>query len=167
MKALNIIKSVIKVELFLSITLCLLPILLPVTSGQILDSISEYATSESNWLYVTMLSLISILLIYDGVKDKNRRFNIALGVLLLGVVTFPVSKYRLIHDIFAILFFLENIAILAYVSKIFSKRAKFTLTLLTLFVLSLFFFGIISLFIAEAIGVILLSVFFFMRYLKI
>lgn len=167
MNALNIIKSVIKVELFLSITLCLLPILLPVTSGQLLNSISQYASSEASWLYVVMLSLISILLIYDGFKDKTRRFNIALGISLLGVVSFPVSEYRLLHDIFAILFFLENVTVLTYFSKIFSKTLKIFLTIVTGIVLTLFFLGYITLFTAEAIGVMFLGIFFFMRYLKV
>tara|TARA_R110002050_G_scaffold34397_8_gene86832 strand:+ start:4364 stop:4870 length:507 start_codon:yes stop_codon:yes gene_type:complete len=167
MNQINIIKSVIKVELFLSITLFILPVFLPVITGEFLDSVSKYIYSEACWFYIVTLSFISIFFILDGIIDKNRRFNIILGISMLGVVIFPVKEGEYIHDVFAILFFLENLFILIYFSKVFSKQTKISIFIIVLTTLTLLFLNVITLFLAESIGLFCVSIFFFIRFLKI
>lgn len=167
MKSLNTIKSVIKIELFLSITLFLLPIVLPFSSGEILGSISEYGTLDFNYVYIIMLTLISLMLIYSGLINDKRKFNIFLGLLLFGVLIFPVSNYRFLHNTFAISFFILNILVLYFFSNVLTIINKIVLGLIILIVLYLFFTRIITLFIAESIGVLILSLFFLISHFKI
>lgn len=161
------IKRIFRVEFSLAIMLFILPISLPVTSGEILESISYYAYSKSNYLYLIMLYGISLLLIFDGIFDKVRRFNIILGVSMLGVVIFPVTEHRYLHDIFAILFFIENLIVVTYYSKVVTKHFKITIFTIVVVTLALFFLDVITLFFAEAIGLFCVSIFFFIRYSKI
>jgi len=163
----KVLKSVIRVELLLSITLFLLPISLPIVSGELLNSVSHYVYSDATYFYNIGLILISLFLIYDGVIDKKRRFNIILGLTLLGVVIFPVKEDDYIHDFFAILFFLENLTVLVYYSKVFSKIIKILVSIVVILTLTIMFLGLITLFLAESIGLFCVSIFFFLRFIKI
>ncbi len=163
----KVLKSVIRVELLLSITLFLLPISLPIISGKLLNSVSHYVYSDAIYFYNIGLTLISIFLLYDGFIDKERRFNILLGLTLLGVILFPVKEDNYIHDFFAIIFFFENLIILIYYSKVFSNIIKIIVSVLVVLTLIIMFLGLITLFLAETIGLFCVSFFFLFRFIKL
>jgi hypothetical protein len=160
------IKSLIKLELILGFLFLLIPFLLPITSGVLLASVSAYAHASNANVFIISLIILGYLIIVDGIIDNTRRYNIILGVLLLLVVAFPVGNYRLIHDLFAILFFIGNAFIITWHSKLIIKWLKLSLFALITITIGAFFMNFISLFIAEALGFLLLSFFMFLRYYK-
>lgn len=162
----SIEKLKLKLNLLISLILSIVPILLPIISGELLNSVSHYAYSKAWWVYNILLYTISILLTIDGVINKRRRLNIYLGGLMLGVVLFPVEDYRYLHDIFAILFFLLNLIVLTY-SKNLTMRSKILLLSIIKVVLILLFTNLITLFIAESIGLFMLSMIYLRRFLLV
>ena len=165
-KVFDLFKEYIKIELVLCIFFLLVPFLLPLTSGVLLPSISAYAYATNSQVFALSLGFISYLTITDGFLDKDRWYNIPLGILLALVIMFPVGEFRLIHDAVAILFFIGNVYIITYHSNLISRLAKqiaFTIIVITVL---LFFLGVLTLFIAESIGFLLMSVFMLIRYLK-
>jgi len=161
------IRNLCRIELILAIFFLIVPFLLPLTSGVLLTSISAYAYASNANMFLSILVIIGYFIIADGLVDKNRRYNIILGILLILVAIFPVGEYRIIHDAVAILFFIGNAFVITWHSKIVPKWLKTVAFLLILLVIGGFFFNFISLFIAEALGFLLMSGFMFMRYLKL
>jgi hypothetical protein len=166
MKITKLVKNLLKTELLLCIIFLIVPFVLPLVSGVVLPSISAYAYTISSSIYIVLLTLAGYLIIVDGITDKTRRYNILLGVLLISVPLFPMIEFRILHDIVAILFFIGNAIILSYHSKLVPKWFKIISFLIIGVVVGSFFFGLLSLFMAEALGFILMSIFMFMRYLK-
>jgi hypothetical protein len=166
MKISKLIKNLFKTELLLSIIFLIVPFLLPITSGVFLSSISAYAYATNASLYVILLTLAGYFIVVDGISDKTRRYNVILGLLLVSVTVFPVGEWRVLHDIVAILFFIGNAIILSYHSKLVPKWFKIISFIIIAIVVGSFFFGLLSLFMAESLGLLLMSVFMFMRYLK-
>ena len=163
----KLLRNIFKTELLLSIIFLIVPFLLPLTSGVILGSISAYAYATNANLFLISLTLAGYLITVDGLADKNRRYNIILGLLLIFVPIFPVGEFRVIHDIVAILFFIGNAIILSYHNDLIPKIAKIAFVIIIIIMLVLFLKGIVSLFVAESIGFLLMSVFMFIRYLKV
>lgn len=161
------IKSILKIELLLSILFFLTPIILFVFQDKMLGSISEYAYSDIWYLYITMLSTCGLLYMVDGVVYKFRRYNIVLGICLICVVIFPSEEWRLTHNTFAIIFFLGNSFVVTYHSTIISKQFKLFISSIVIVALSVYFIGFINLFLAESIGLFIISFFMFMRFLRI
>lgn len=166
MKTLRLIKNLLRVELFLAIILLLTPILLPLTSDEdLLESISAYAYAINSNLYSVLLVMIGYLIMVDGTSNKLRRYNILLGIFLIGVILFPVLEWRWTHDIFAMLFFIGNVYVIGYYSKALTKFGKDVFRIVVALGILLFLFGYISLFIIESIGFFSLSTFMFIRFL--
>jgi len=166
MKITKILKNLFKTELLLSMIFLIIPFVLPLTSGVVLGSISAYAYAINHSIYVTLLTLGGYLIVVDGLTDKTRRYNILLGLLLISVTVFPVLAYRYLHDAVAIAFFIGNAFILSYHSKLVPKWFKIISFVVIAVVIGAFFFGFMTLFMAESLGFLLMSAFMFMRYLK-
>lgn len=82
---------------------------------------------------------------------------------MIGVICFPVKEYRVLHDTFAIIFFLGNLYIVTYYSKIVTKIIKAIFFIIITVSISFLMFGLITLFIAESIGMFLMAYFMFIR----
>tara|TARA_R110000796_G_scaffold248124_2_gene374571 strand:- start:18202 stop:18702 length:501 start_codon:yes stop_codon:yes gene_type:complete len=162
---LKLLGNYITLELIIAIILFSIPILLPSFYGGFLDSLSEYAHTDVGYLYGILLSLCGFLIIYDGASNNKRRwYNILIGLSLLGVVLFPVNFFLITHDLFAILFFIGNAFIVTYYSLLLSKNKKLIFSLVILITLMLLITGVFTLFIAEAIGLISMSYFMYVRH---
>lgn len=161
------IKSLIKIELILSIIFFWTPILLFTFQDKMLGSISEYAYSDIWYMYITLLSVCGLLYIVDGVVYKFRRYNIILGMCLICVAIFPSGEWRFTHNTFAIIFFLGNSFIVAYYSTVISKQFKLFISSIVIVTLTAYFLGFINLFLAESVGLFIISFFMFMRFLRI
>jgi len=161
----RLLKNLFKTELLLSILFLVIPFVLPLTSGVMLNSISEYAYATNSTLFLLLLTFAGYLIVVDGLTDETRRYNIILGALLVGVTLFPVGEFRVLHDAVAILFFLGNSIILTYWSKLVPKWLKISTFIIIGTVVGSFLFGIISLFIAESLGFLMMSIFMFYRYI--
>lgn len=166
MKITKIIKNLLKTELLLSIIFLIVPFLLPLTSGVLLSSISAYAYAINSSQYILLLTLAGYLIVIDGLTDETRRFNIVLGLLLICVPIFPFMEYKLLHDAVAVAFFIGNASIVSYYSKLVPKWFKIFTIVMIAVVIGAFLFGVLSLFIAESLGFLLMSGFMFIRYLK-
>lgn len=81
------------------------------------ESISAYVTMENSYIFGMLLAIAAMLFIASGVVYWNKKesfregawrsiLNVALGVLLLGVIIFPVDKMYEAHMFFALTFFL-------------------------------------------------------------
>jgi hypothetical protein len=166
MKITKIIKNLLKTELLLSIIFLIVPFLLPLTSGVVLGSISAYAYAINSSMYILLLTLAGYLIVIDGLTDETRRVNILLGLLFICFPLFPFMEYKLLHDAVAIAFFISNAAIISYYSKLVPKWFKIFIIISIILVIGAFLFGFLSLFIAESLGFLIMSVFMFIRYLK-
>lgn len=156
--------GIIKIELILCISFFIIPVVLPFMEGTFLPSISDYVTSTQLITYNILLLNASFLMMIDGYIYKTRRYNVVFGILLCGVVAFPVNDHRVIHDIFAVLFFLGNAYITTYHSKLITKLRKNIFLSIISICLTLVFTGQITLYFAEAVGMFILSYFMFIRY---
>jgi len=162
----ELVKKLFKAELLLSITFLLIPFLLPLTSGIILESVSAYAHSPNVLLFDTLFVLGGGIMMVDGMRDIDRRYNIILGFVFILIAAFPVMDWRLEHDVFAILFFLGYSYIITYYATSISIITKLIFGAIIVIALLLFLFGFINLFMAEAIGFLALSAFMFIRFLE-
>ena len=161
------VKNLLKIELLLSLLFFLTPIILFIFQDKMLGSISDYAYSDIWYMYIILLSTCGMLYIIDGVVYKFRRYNIVLGICLICVVIFPSEEWRFTHNAFAIIFFLGNSFVMTYYSTIISKQFKLILSSIVIVALSVYFLGFINLFLAESIGLFIISFFMFMRFLRI
>jgi len=155
----------IRRELILALLFLIVPILLPVIQGEILSSISSYAYGSHIGLYLFSFSIMGYLMVVDGIVEKNKRYNIPLGILLVGVAYFPVNEWRYTHDAIATLFFIGNVIVVAFRTNLINKFIKIIFTLIIIIVITLYFLGVVSLFISESIGFFLMSAFMFIRFL--
>lgn len=161
------LKSLIKIELLLSIMFFWTPILLFIFQDKMLNSISDYAYSDISYLYLLSLILCGLLYMIDGVVYNVRRYNIVLGICLICVAIFPPIEWRFTHNTFAIIFFLGNSFIVTYYSTVVSKQFKLVASLIIFITLLIFFFGFINLFMTETVGLFIISFFMFIRFLRI
>lgn len=154
----------LRVEIILSLLFFTIPIILPLLTNTIEPSISRYHYSSQKYTYMFLLSILGMLTIVDGLIYKTRRYNIIIGLSLFGVVLTPVNEYGMFHNISAITFFIGNAYILTYHSKLLSKLKKKIFLILILFTVTLLFLGVLSIFFAEAIGMFTMSYFMFIRF---
>tara|TARA_R110000796_G_scaffold215732_2_gene331727 strand:+ start:1855 stop:2373 length:519 start_codon:yes stop_codon:yes gene_type:complete len=154
----------LRIELFLCIIFFIVPIILPLFADYSQPSLSEYYYTSQKYTYITLLSIIGILTILDGVMYSTRRYNILIGLSMIGVVVFPVEEFRITHDIFAIIFFVGNAFIVTYYSKLLVIAKKMAFLIIIILTLLLLMFDIINLYVAETMGMLSMSYFMFTRY---
>jgi hypothetical protein len=153
----------IKIEIILSIIFLLVPIILPLSSGVLQPSISEYHYTSGRLPYIILLGIIGLLTLVDGL-NKERRYNIIIGLSMIGVVCFPVNEFRILHDVFAIIFFVGNAFIVTYYSNSLSKIKKIMFAILIMVSLTLLLLDIINIFVAESIGMFSMSYFMLAKH---
>jgi hypothetical protein len=147
-----------QLERVLAGVLALTPlILIAFDSWSIRSSISAYYDMEQNQWYYYLLTVGSMLLLVNGTIKRESYYNVALGVLLAGVILFNQDDWTVIHAIFAITFFAGNAIVIVFFSRG-DSRIKWTLVgigvvllaMALLFSLSLFWIEWLSLAIIAA-----------------
>ena len=91
-----------------AIFLLFMPLILIVVSGTARLSISDYAYSDYNYVYVMLLTIAGTLFINNGITS-SKLYNSILGLSLLGVALTPHLDYPILHYFFTGLFFGESL----------------------------------------------------------
>ena len=150
-----------KLEVFLSVLLLMIPLLLININNEIRPSISDYAYAKHSNYFVLLLSLSGTMFIYNGWVKCKHWYNIILGLSLFGVALTPHLDYLILHYCFASVFFLGSTAVMI----IFSSQEQRLLKVLagSLILLAMLFHFIMnwySLLWAEWIGLVPISIHF-------
>ena len=138
----------------------LIPVILMLVDGGILSSISAYAY-KAPMTFALSLTLAGALFFYDGYIERSRWYNMYVGIALFGVVLFPHLDYEITHYASAGVFFLGSIFNMIFFSSNKERIFKIITSTLILFgMLGHFYFDWYSLFWAEWIGMLPISIHF-------
>ena len=144
----------------------LIPLVLMIVNGGLLESVSAYAY-ESPMVFANLLTLAGALFVYDGYVERERWYNIHIGLSLFGVVLFPNLDYPIIHYTFAGAFFLGSLFNMVYFSSKQERPLKMVIAFLVLLSMTgCFAFGFYSVFWMEWIGMIPISLHFALEALE-
>lgn len=149
----------IKLHVILSVLLLFLPLILVVASGEIRSSISNYAYSDVNYLFATLLTIAGTMFIFNGTAYNSRWYNIVLGCSIIGVALTPHYDYPIIHYSLASVFFLGSVAAMIAYSSAKQRPLKLYFGIIIILALLLhFLFNWYSLFCAEWIGILPITI---------
>ncbi len=167
------IKGWLTLERIIAIILLFFPFLLIAVNGwptEGKESISAYYLMndpKNLWAFYFPLTIAAFMFIVNGVI-KRSFYNIYLGVMLSGVILFNHVDFKIVHPVFAILFFVGNFIVVLIVKTGFFEKptAEFFLdgALILIAVLSAILFGfqMINLFYLEWISFAMITVHFFL-----
>ena len=168
------IKRWLVLEQVLASTLLLFPFLLIAVNGWPTvdkDSISAYyamSDPKNLWAFYFPLTVAAFMFIVNGVIKPKYWYNIYLGVMLSGVILFNHVDFKIIHPIFAILFFVGNFIVVLVVKTGFFKKPIaelfFDMSLIAIAILFVILFGfhVINLFYLEWISFAMIAIHFFL-----
>lgn len=136
-----------------------IPLILIIVNQEVRPSISNYAYSHYNYWFFSLISLSGFLFVVNGWLDKARRYNILLGFALIGVALTPHKDLPVTHYICAGGFFLGSVYVMIAFS---SAKQRFYKIIAGIVIVTALLLSIItkeiSLFIAEWIGMIPISI---------
>jgi len=114
---------------------------------------------------IIQLTLNSGYSLMDESFWKNHGYNIILGLLLFGILLFPLNTQPKIHYILAVLFFVGCSASIAFFGDNPDKKIRYVIATLSIFALVIHLFDktIINLFWAEWIALIVIGVHFILE----
>lgn len=151
-------KRLLKLDIILASLMLLFPLLLIIVNGEVRPSISNYAYSKYNYVFVSLLTVAGTMFIFNGTAYNTRWYNIVLGCSLIGVALTPHIDFPIIHYAFAGLFFLGSVATMIIYSSREQRRWKIKLGLLIILLLAgVYVTKKYSLFVAEWIGILPIS----------
>jgi len=179
------VERLAQLEVFIAIICILMPLFLRWADGRssFRDSISNYVYMENAHVFGFFITAAALMFIYNGVLyfEKEKRmetlsavsyspielptgkyYNIVLGLGLLGVLFFPHENenFKVIHYIFAGVFFAGSIIVMAFLSE--KKHRKTGIFLATCAAIALLLYFInetwINLFWAEWIALIAIGI---------
>lgn len=149
-----------------SILFLLIPLILVIVNGGTLGSISAYV-NYTPIAFTYLLTLAGALFIYDGVQEDSRKYNIYIGLALFGVVFFNHLEYPVVHYAFAIVFFIGSLFNMVFFSSNKERIYKIITSIGVIFgMLGCFLFNWYSIFWAEWIGMLPISVHFMLESLN-
>lgn len=152
-------KRLTKLEIILSTLLLFIPLILILATGEIRPSISNYAYSNLNYLFATLLTIAGTMFIFNGTAYNTRWYNIALGLSLIGIALTPHYDFPILHYTFAAIFFLGSMAVMVLFSSKEQLRLKIYFSAIVfLALLGHFIFKTYSLFWAEWIGMLPITI---------
>lgn len=148
-------KRLTKLEVILSTLLFFIPLILVAFTQELRPSISDYAYSNLNYLFASLLSVAGTMFIFNGTAYNSRWYNIVLGCSLIGVVLTPHLQLPVFHYCFASTFFLGSIFCMIFFSSTSQRNLKLIAGAIIFFgLLGHFWFNWYSLFWAEWIGIL-------------
>jgi len=155
-----------KLERLLALICLFTPLILRIVTGEFRASISDYAYMEHSQVYVFLLTLASALFLFNGIIYLRRWYNVVFGICLVGLVLFQTQEFTLLHNIFALVFFLGSaIVIIIYTQK--GQRWITTWIGLAIAVSFLLHcIGFISLLVAEWISLTIIAVHYILESYK-
>lgn len=160
------LKLFTNLKAFQALIFILIPLVLILVNGGVLDSISAYAY-KTPMTFAWLLTLAGAIFFYDGFVEPKRWYNMISGVSLFGVILFPHLDYEITHYIFAGVFFLWTAICMPIFS---SKKERWYKALITLFIFcgiaGYFLFSWYSLFWAEWIGLLPISIHYILEVLE-
>lgn len=160
----NLIKRFTKYELITGILCILLPFILILTNGSSLHSISEFAYSKVDFIYVFLLTMAGTLITVVGVR-QNKKLIWVMGILLLLVPLTPHKDFPTIHFIAAGLFFIGvAIDMMIDTQRLYQYRYFMLGVMISSFGLH-YFLDTLSLFWAESISLIIFGINFLLDLL--
>lgn len=152
----RLLNRLFKYDLSAALACILLPFILWIGDGP-RSSISDYAYSDISFIYVFLLTVAATLITTIGVR-KDQTFTWILGLNLMIIPLTPYLDYRVLHTIASVIFFG---GMSYHIIKYSNEFKVFRWLLVQLMVLGFilhYLFGVISLFAAESIALIIFGV---------
>jgi hypothetical protein len=141
-----------------------MPIILPLFNRGFQPSLSEFHYTSQKWTYILGMGSIGFFMLLDGLLYKSRRYNILIGLSMIGVIIFPVNEFRWIHNSFAGTFFVGNAIIVTYYSPLLQRHTKILFSIIISITLLMLFLGEFNIYVTESIGMFSMSYFMSIRY---
>lgn len=141
-----------------------MPIILPLFNWGFQPSISEFNYTSQKWTYILGMGSIGFFMLLDGLLYETRRYNVLIGLSMIGVVTFPVNEFRWVHNSFAATFFIGNAIIVTYYSPLLERSKKVLFSIIISITLLMLFLGEFNVYVAESIGMFSMCYFMSIRY---
>lgn len=142
-----------------------IPLVLMCAHGEILPSISHYA-HETPMLFGWMLTMAGCLFLYDGYVNRKRWYNIICAIGLFGLILFPNIDHDYAHYTFTAIFFGASMFNMIYFSSKRERIYKIAAAVLVIFgMVGYFWLDWYSMFFAEWIGMVPISVHFVLEAL--
>lgn len=136
-----------------------IPLILIIVNQEVRTSISDYAYSHYSYWFFSLISLSGFLFVVNGWLDEARRYNIILGLALIGVALTPHKDFPITHYICAGTFFLGSVYVMIAFS---SAKQRFYKIIAGAIIIVVLLFSLItksiSLFVAEWIGMLPISI---------
>lgn len=150
-----------KFQVIIASILIFIPLILWSIDGKLRPSISNYFYMEDNHWFITLFTIAAMIYANSGVVDNKKWYNIALGVCLWAIAMTPHETMTVIHTAFAGTFYIGSV----FVMMAFSNKNQFRMMgvfgLLTIAgMVGHFVFNLYSLFWAEWIGLLPITVHF-------
>ena len=160
-------KKIKTYEIGLAIFLFFTPLLLRIVDGTFRKSISDYAYSEMNHVFYSLIAVSSTLFIFNYLMNNKHWYNLITGISLLGVGLTPHNEYETAHYIFAGVFFVMSLLSIPLSSSKKNVEYKYLVVILTLVVMALHFTtGAYSLLVAEWIAMLPICTHFIIKSIK-
>ena len=154
--------KVIQAILFLFI-----PLVLWVSNGSLLDSVTDYSYKVP-FLFAFVLTLAGSVFFYDGFVSPRRWYNLISGISLFAVVLFPHFNYPTFHYMSAAIFFLWSSFSMVYFSG--KRQRVYKVASVAVIIMGIaihYAFGWYSLFFAEWIGMLPITVHYILEALDL
>ena len=152
---------IMKFEVIIASMLIFLPLILIFIDGKLRPSISNYYYMDSNHWFVSLLTIASLLFVVNGVVNNKKSHNILLGSFLWLVAMTPHLETPIIHTLSAGIFFLGSVFVMIYYSNKEQRGLMCAFGSLTILgLLGHFILNAYSLFWAEWIGLLPISIHF-------
>jgi len=153
-------KRIKRLEQFIAMALMAIPLVLFIVTDELRSSISSYAYSSADNLFVGLLWLTAAMFFYNAMYSK-KAYNWIIGASLIGISLTDHLDHPIPHYAFTGLFFIGSIVIMVVFSSQKQRKYKIVVAILMLVALSgHFIFNWYSLLIAEWICMSPLSIHF-------
>lgn len=154
------LKYFTKLKVIQALSFLGIPLMLMCAHNEILPSISHYAHAKP-MLFAVLLTMAACLFLYDGYVEPKRRYNLIPAIGLFGLTLFPNITWDNTHYTFTVMFFIGSLFNMVYFSSREERWWKILTALLVLFGMAgCFIFDWYSIFWAEWIGMIPISIHF-------
>lgn len=147
-----------RLERILAVVCVLSPLIMIIgDNGNIRPSISAYYDLKNSVVFYVPLTMAFMLFLVNGLIKKQKSYNTILGVCLAGLVIFNHEDFHTVHLISAAAFFLGNAFVIVWYTSKKELWFKIILVAIIIITLGLSILGIISVFWAEWISLLIIG----------